>query len=77
MTPGGQTSAADRRARRLLVSIHDVGPRSEGAVDRLRDVLARHVSEDRQALLVVPDHWGEAPLTPGSAFAARRRQGGG
>ena len=73
MTPGGQTPAADRRARRLLVSIHDVGPRSEGAVDRLRDVLARHVPEDRQALLVVPDHWGEAPLTPGSAFAARLR----
>ena len=74
MTPGGQTPAADRRARRLLVSIHDVGPRSEGAVDRLRDVLARHVPEDRQALLVVPDHWGEAPLTPGSAFAARLRR---
>ena len=60
-------------AKRLLVSIHDVGPRSEGAVDRLRDLLARHVPEDRQALLVVPDHWGEAPLTPGSPFAARLR----
>ena len=59
--------------RRLLVSIHDVGPRSEGPVDALRDLLARHVPHDRQALLVVPDHWGEAPLTPGSPFAARLR----
>jgi predicted deacetylase len=66
-------SVTDRRGQRLLVSIHDVGPRSEGAVDRLRDLLARHVPEDRQALLVVPDHWGEAPLTPGSPFAARLR----
>lgn len=60
-------------SRRLLVSIHDVGPLSEGAVDRLRDLLARHVSEDRLALLVVPDYWGEAPLTPGSPFATRLR----
>ena len=60
-------------AKRLLVSIHDVGPRSEGPVDALRDLLARHVPYDRQALLVVPDHWGEAPLTAGSPFAARLR----
>jgi len=69
----GQAPAEGRRTHRLLVSIHDVGPRSEGPVDRLRDLLARHVPEDRQALLVVPDHWGEAPLTAGSAFATRLR----
>lgn len=53
----------------LLLSIHDVGPRSEGAVDRLRDHLGRHASPDRLALLVVPNHWGEAPIRAGSPFA--------
>lgn len=60
--------------RRLLLSIHDVGPRSEGAVDRLRDHLARHAPPGRLALLVVPNHWGEAPIRPGSPFASRLRE---
>ena len=60
--------------RRLLLSIHDVGPRSEGAIDRLRDHLGRHASPDRVALLVVPNHWGEAPIRRGSPFATRLRQ---
>ena len=72
-SPRGLPEGLPKGLRRLLVSIHDVGPRSEGAVDRLRDLLVRHVPHDRQALLVVPDHWGEAPLTPGSPFAARLR----
>lgn len=60
--------------RRLLLSIHDVSPRSEGAVDRLRDQLGRHAPEDRMALLVVPNHWGDALITPGSTFATRLRR---
>lgn len=60
--------------RLLLLSIHDVSPRTEGAVDRLRDHLSRHAPANRIALLVVPNHWGEAPITPGSAFAGRLRR---
>lgn len=59
--------------RRLLLSIHDVGPRSESAVDQLRARLGAQASVERIAMLVVPDHWGEAPLVPGSAFATRLR----
>jgi predicted deacetylase len=57
----------------LLTSIHDVGPRSEAQVDRLRDHLGQHVPVDKLAMLVVPDHWGEAPLRAGTPFAARLR----
>lgn len=56
--------------KRLLASIHDVSPRFEGEVDRLLDRLAPHVGR-RLAMLVVPDHWNGAPVTP--AFAARLR----
>lgn len=56
--------------KRLLASIHDVSPRFEREVDLLLAHLHPHVGE-RLAMLVVPDHWGEAPLTP--AFKARLR----
>lgn len=59
--------------RLLLTSIHDVGPRSETQVDRLRDHLGAHVPVEKLAMLVVPDHWGEAPLRAGTPFAARLR----
>lgn len=58
--------------RLLLASIHDVSPRFEGEVDRLLDLLRPHVG-DRVAMLVVPNHWGDAPIVPGSAFAKRLR----
>ena len=58
--------------RLLLASIHDVSPRFESEVDELRDLLAPHVGE-RIAMLVVPNHWGDAPIVPGSAFARRLR----
>lgn len=58
----------------LLASIHDVGPRAEGAVDRLADLFLGHIGAPHYAMLVVPDHWGEAPILPGSAFATRLRQ---
>lgn len=57
----------------LLVSIHDVSPRFEGEINRLLDLLRPHVG-DRLAMLVVPNHWGSAPLIPGSPFASRVRQ---
>lgn len=57
--------------RRLLLSIHDVGPRFESEVDRLRDLLGRYAPTDRISLLVVPNHWGEAPIRATSPFARR------
>jgi predicted deacetylase len=66
----GVMTSSDRRL--LLASIHDVSPRFEGEVDRLADLLHRHVG-DRMAMLVVPNHWGEAPLVGGSAFATKLR----
>jgi predicted deacetylase len=56
----------------LLVSIHDVSPRFEGEIDRLLELLRPHVGE-RLAMLVVPNHWGDAPIVPGSSFATRLR----
>jgi uncharacterized protein len=58
--------------RLLLASIHDVSPRFEAEVDELVDMLGEHVGL-RLAMLVVPNHWGDAPIIPGSAFATRLR----
>lgn len=59
--------------RILLASIHDVGPRFESEIDMLVDQLESHLGTGRFAMLVVPDHWGEAPLAAAPAFAARLR----
>lgn len=59
--------------KRLLASIHDVGPRAEGAVDALFDRLSAHLGGPRLAMLVVPDHWDEAPLSAHPAYRARLR----
>jgi hypothetical protein len=59
--------------RLLLASIHDVSPRFESEVDRLLDLLGPHVG-DSIAMLVVPNHWGEAPIVAGSPFASRLRR---
>lgn len=56
----------------LLASIHDVSPRFESEVDRCLDLLRPHVG-NRLAMLVIPNHWGSAPIVPGSPFAARLR----
>jgi len=56
----------------LLASIHDVSPRFEGEIDRLLDLMAPDLGE-RLAMLVVPNHWGNAPIVPGSPFATRLR----
>src|SRR5256885_2158366 len=64
--------SSTRPNRLLLASIHDVSPRFEGEVDRLIDLLAPHVGT-RLAMLVVPNHWGDAPIVPGSVFASRLR----
>jgi predicted deacetylase len=59
--------------KRLFASIHDVGPRSEAAVDQLIDLLAPILGGMKLAMLVVPDHWGEAPLAAAPAFQSKLR----
>ncbi|MDE2620743.1 MAG: DUF2334 domain-containing protein, partial [Sphingomonadales bacterium] len=59
--------------RFLLASIHDVGPRFESEVDRLADLMGGVLGGTRFAMLVVPDHWGLAPLGAAPAFRARLR----
>ncbi len=61
------------QARRLLVSIHDVGPRFEAEIDALGDRLEGLLGGRTFALLVVPDHWGMAPLSAAPAFQAKLR----
>lgn len=59
--------------RRLLASIHDVGPGSLDAVEQLCALLDRRLGGPRHAMLVVPDHWGRHPLGAAPAFQARLR----
>jgi predicted deacetylase len=58
--------------RILLASIHDVSPRFDSEINALVDLLQPHVG-NRIAMLVVPNHWGDAPIVRGSPFAARLR----
>src|SRR5688572_7865634 len=57
----------------LLASMHDVGPRFDREVDALAELLSRLLGGPHFAMLVVPDHWGESPLLPGTPFARRLR----
>lgn len=59
--------------RRLVVAIHDVSPRAEAAVDRLADLVAARLGPGACAMLVVPDHWRQAPVRGNAAFARRLR----
>jgi len=74
MSDGADQGRSAKARRILLASIHDVGPRFESEVDRLVDRVEAHVGTGRFAMLVVPDHWGEAPLSQSPAFAARLRR---
>ncbi|HEX7852211.1 MAG TPA: polysaccharide deacetylase family protein [Sphingobium sp.] len=62
----------DYQRRQLLLSIHDVGPRFASEVDRHADRMAAAGVDNRYAMLVVPNHWGKAPLA-GSDFGTRLR----
>ena len=57
----------------LLASIHDVGPRFEREVDQLAGLLSTILGGPKFAMLVVPDHWGSAPLSEAAAFQRRLR----
>jgi len=60
--------------KRLLASIHDVGPGTQAAVLQLSERLERHLGGPRFAMLVVPNHWGLHPLSENRAFQARLRE---
>jgi uncharacterized protein len=59
--------------KRLLVSIHDVGPAFTSQIDHLADLLSERLGGSRYAMLVVPDHWDKNPLAGNREFAARLR----
>lgn len=59
--------------KRLIGSIHDVGPGAASQVARLADLMAALFGGPRLAMLVVPDYWGRNPLQKDKAFCARLR----
>lgn len=59
--------------RLLLTSIHDVSPRFETQVDKLIEATVDATGSGQLAMLVVPDHWDEAPIAADRAFRLRLR----
>jgi predicted deacetylase len=72
--PDPSPTAPAAQPKRLLASIHDVGPRFEREVEMLAERIVRHLGGPRFAMLVVPDHWGEAPLAQARGFQAKLRR---
>lgn len=64
---------SDAGPARLLVSIHDVSPRFASEVQQLVELLSELLGASTFAMLVVPDHWGEAPLAANPAFRRQLR----
>ena len=58
----------------LLISIHDVSPKFTGEIDRLAALVEEQAGAGQFAMLVVPDHWGDAPIAGDRAFQRRLRQ---
>lgn len=65
---------AQLKQKRMLVSIHDVGPGFASEIERLADRLSDRLGGNRFAMLVVPNHWGEHPLAGNAVFAGRLRR---
>ncbi len=57
----------------LLASIHDVGPRFSAEIDVLVERLERRLGGPHFAMLVVPDHWSQAPLARDRTFQVKLR----
>lgn len=75
MAAGGTPRDANPSGgRKLILSIHDVGPRFEAEIDRLHDLLVDASAGAPVAMLVVPDHWGTAPLSAAPGFARKLRR---
>ena len=62
------------KQKRLLVSIHDVGPGFASQIEQLVERLSARLGGSRFAMLVVPDHWGQHPLAGDAVFAGRLRR---
>jgi predicted deacetylase len=60
--------------KRLLVSIHDVGPRFSDQIERLAGRLANTLGDPHFAMLVVANHWGDSPLAGNRTFAQKLRR---
>ncbi|KHK91985.1 polysaccharide deacetylase [Novosphingobium malaysiense] len=60
-------------SKRLLASIHDVGPGFDRQVEQLCALLDLRLGGPRFAMLVVPDHWGQHPLRQDRPFQAKLR----
>ena len=65
--------AADTVKRRMAVSIHDVSPAFEDAIERLIGIAAPAIGETRLSMLVVPHHWQGGSIHAGEPFARRLR----
>lgn len=59
--------------KKLLLSIHDVGPKFESQIDQLVADYDALAGGHNYAMLVVPNHWGEAPLAQAQAFQTKLR----
>jgi predicted deacetylase len=62
------------KRKRLLVSIHDVGPGFTSQVEHLAERLSERLGGHLFAMLVVPDHWDAHPLAADRVFSARLRR---
>lgn len=72
--PSSQTLLPPASDRRLLVSIHDVSPAFTAPVHELAARLRTLIGGPRFAMLVVPDHWGRAPIAGDAAFRRLLRE---
>lgn len=71
--PHGASAAWATGGRGLVLAIHDVSPKFTDRIDRLVELIAPLTGAASCAMLVVPDHWREAPIRPGSDFSRRLR----
>jgi uncharacterized protein len=59
--------------KRLLVSIHDVGPGFESQIDQLAGSLEGLLGGPSFSMLVVPNHWGTHALSDAPSFQTKLR----
>ncbi|MBS0502694.1 MAG: polysaccharide deacetylase family protein [Proteobacteria bacterium] len=57
----------------LLTSIHDVSPRFEMKIEQLIAAIHGATGSSQFAMLVVPDHWDQAPIAADKGFQRKLR----
>lgn len=65
---------SDVSAKKLIASIHDVGPRFEAEIEQLADLLTHLLGGPTFGMLVVPNHWARAPIAGNTSFQTRLRR---